>query len=124
MRQTKAILCAAALLAVGSTCPQRAAAQQPWHREEWRIVAQASRVEQYLGREALVLQGGTAWLDGTDMRDGTVEFDVAMPDTMSFHGLAFRARDDANYEHVGCGAGAQTSHCEIMNGPASPAADC
>lgn len=94
-----AILCSAALLlAVGSTRAQRAAAQQPW--QAWRIVAQASRLEEYLGRDALVLQGGTAWLDGIDLRDGTVEFDVAMPDTMSFHGLAFRARDDANYEHV------------------------
>ena len=64
---------------------------------QWRIVAKQSRVEQYLGRESLLLDGA-AWLDSANFRDGTIEFDVAAPGTTGFHGVAFRAADDDDFE--------------------------
>jgi len=76
-----------------------ASASTPWDR--WRIAAEESRIEPYLGREALLLRNGIAWLDGSAFRDGTVSFDLAMSAAdASFDGLMFRAVDDANYEHV------------------------
>lgn len=64
---------------------------------QWRIVAKQSRVEQYLGRESLLLDGA-AWLDSAAFRDGTIEFDVAAPAITGFHGVAFRAADDDDFE--------------------------
>jgi hypothetical protein len=66
----------------------------------WRIRAQESRLERHLGREALHLVNGTAWLEGTSLRDGVVELDLAAPAGFGFHGLRFRAVDDTNHEHV------------------------
>jgi hypothetical protein len=65
---------------------------------QWRITAKQSRVEQYLGRESLVLVDGAAWFDSSSFRDGTIEFDVAAPGVTCFPGVAFRAADDNNYE--------------------------
>jgi len=65
----------------------------------WKIEAQTSRVESYLGREALFLEKGNAWLDTAQFLDGTIEFDVAAPAVLGFHGLAFRAANHDNFEH-------------------------
>jgi hypothetical protein len=67
--------------------------------KDWKIEAQTSRLETYLGREALFLDKGAAWLDAAQFADGTIEFDVAAPAVPGFHGLAFRASDHENYEH-------------------------
>ena len=50
--------------------------------------------------DALFMRNGFAWLDGTSFQDGIVEFDVAAPAVAGFHGIAFRAQDDENHEHV------------------------
>lgn len=90
--------CLAAAMAV--TGGGKVSAQLPWEAGRWRIQAQESRIEEYLGREALFIRGGTAWLDGVSFRDGVVEFDMAASDAVGFHGLRFRAVDDRNHEHV------------------------
>lgn len=66
----------------------------------YRIDAEGSRTEEYLGRECLVLDRGIAWLDGVSLRDGVVEVDLAMTADRGFHGLVFRAVDDDHYEMV------------------------
>lgn len=71
----------------------------PWSDPRWRIVAQEYRVEPFGGREALLLRGGTAWLDGAELRNGVIEFDVAAPADLGFHGVAFRATADDAYDH-------------------------
>lgn len=83
------------LLSVFAATPAAAAAS--W--DQWRVEARESRVERYLGRDALVLQNGSAWLDGVAFTDGIVEFDVAAAPEQGFHGIAFRAVDDDDYEH-------------------------
>src|ERR1044071_4940282 len=66
----------------------------------WKIEAEASRFESHLGRDALFLQKGSAWLDNARFTDGVIEFDVAAPAAPGFHGLAFRAADHENFEEV------------------------
>ena len=66
----------------------------------WKIEAEKSRFESYLGRDALFLEKGSAWLDGAQFLDGVIEFDVAAPAVPGFHGLAFRAADHENFEEV------------------------
>ena len=77
-----------------------AAAAVPWPGEGWEIDAQESRVESYLGRDALLIRNGAAWLDTAGFRDGSIEFDLAVPDVQGFHGVAFRAADRENYEEI------------------------
>lgn len=72
-------------------------ASEAW--EGWRITAQESRTERWMGREALVLKNGSAWLDTARFTDGIVEFDVAVSAEQGFHGFAFRAENDRDFEH-------------------------
>ncbi len=101
-RALRAVVALVLVCGVLPTAP--AAAQAPgrafWERSDARIEAKESRVEDYRGKRALLLRNGTVWLDGVSFRDGTVEFDLAVPDELGFHGLAFRATDDENYEHI------------------------
>jgi hypothetical protein len=71
-----------------------------WQDPRWHISAKESRVERYLGREALFLNSGNAWLDGVDFENGTIEFDLASPVEAGFHGVAFHAASHDDYEHV------------------------
>lgn len=80
--------------------PGAVQAQLPWDTARWEIQAQESRVETYLGREALYLRGGTAWLKDVELSDGVVEFDMAASDAQGFHGIRFRAVDRFNHEHI------------------------
>jgi len=66
----------------------------------WRIDAFEHRFERFEGREGLYLRGGTAWLEGPDIQDGSIRFDLHATDVLGFYGVAFRARDGANYEHI------------------------
>lgn len=66
----------------------------------WHVAAEESRVEPYLGRDSIYIRNGEASLNDVTFQDGIVEFDVAAPATAGFQGLAFRAQDRGNYEHV------------------------
>lgn len=81
-------------------CAAPAQAQLGWDTDAWRIRAQESRVEMHLGREALFLQNGTAWMDGVSFLDGVIELDMAASADQGFHGLRFRATNDVNHEHL------------------------
>jgi hypothetical protein len=56
-------------------------------------------VVDYLGQQALRLKGGGALLEGLDIKNGVIEFDIAVPDLQTFAGAVFRLRGEANYEH-------------------------
>lgn len=85
------------LLLIATTVATPAAAQ--FEASNWQIEAAESRVEEYQGREALVLRNGTAWLRGTQFENGVIEFDVAVAEAQGFVGVMFRAADARNYEH-------------------------
>jgi hypothetical protein len=95
---TITVALAAALLVA---MPQSADAQITWDQGRWRIEARESRVERHEGRDALFLQNGTAWLQGSgaQLQDGVIRFDMRVSGGLGFHGIAFRAVDGQNYEH-------------------------
>jgi len=67
--------------------------------ERWQIEAAESERMSYLGEDALKLQGGSALLKDLDIKNGIVEFDIAVSGARGFAGLMFRVQDSANYEH-------------------------
>lgn len=91
-------LAAVMCLAAGALAPAKG--QLPFDSTQWTLEAQTAVFERYEGRDALRLAGGTAWLDGVDLRDGTIHFDLRAPAELGFYGVAFRAVDRLNYEHV------------------------
>ena len=71
----------------------------PFDDERWTIEAAEYEVVDYLGQLALRLKGGGAILPETDIRNGLVEFDIAIPKSRGFAGVVFRLQDEANYEN-------------------------
>jgi hypothetical protein len=86
-------------LATLMAAPAGVAAQLPWESERWIVDADSSAVEEYLGRESILLRGGTAALEGVDLRNGVIEFDLAASHDLGFYGVAFRVADGGAYEH-------------------------
>lgn len=76
-----------------------AAAQIVWDGSTWNLDVEDYRLQPFEGKHALYLQNGVAWLDGAELEDGVIEFDMHVPDAVGFHGLAFRAVDEDDYEH-------------------------
>jgi glyoxylase-like metal-dependent hydrolase (beta-lactamase superfamily II) len=67
--------------------------------ERWEIEAVESEIVDYLGQQALRIKGGHALLGDTDIRNGLVEYDIAITEQRGFAGLIFRAQDELNHEH-------------------------
>src|SRR3954465_8909712 len=73
-------------------------AQQAFDSSKWEIQAAESRVESYRGRSALFLRDGAAWLKGSQLKNGSIEFDVTFSNLGGFPGIAFRAATHSDYE--------------------------
>ena len=58
------------------------------------------RFETYLGRPSLYIDKGVAVARGTSLRDGTIELDMAMPQSGNFMGAVFHASSPENSEAV------------------------
>jgi len=71
----------------------------PFDDERWEIDGVEFELVNYLGQAALKLKGGSAVLPGLDIKNGLVEFDVAVSEERGFAGLIFRIQDDRNYEN-------------------------
>jgi glyoxylase-like metal-dependent hydrolase (beta-lactamase superfamily II) len=67
--------------------------------ERWQIEALESERLFYLGQDALKIKGGSATLADLDIKNGIVEFDIAVSSDRGFAGLIFRRQDPDNYEH-------------------------
>lgn len=66
---------------------------------EWTFDArQAARVE-HLGRPALRLESGMAWLPQAAFTNGIIEFDIAIPRQRGFSGVAWRVQAPGDFEH-------------------------
>lgn len=64
----------------------------------WQIEAAESRVEDYRGKNSLVLRGGLAILPDAEFTDGIIEYSCAFPRARAFVGVAWRIQDPANRE--------------------------
>ena len=71
----------------------------PFDSERWKIAAIESELVEHLGQTALRIKGGSAVLTDTDVRNGLVEFDIAVSEERGFAGIMFRVQDDHNFEH-------------------------
>jgi hypothetical protein len=67
--------------------------------DAFEFTGEGHRFEAYRGRDALFLPAGRAWIKGSDLRDGTIEFDIAVSPARGFSGVAFRGVDLTDYEH-------------------------
>jgi len=85
------------MLALGClVCVSTAMAQTlslPADSTRWEIEGKG-KVAEYLGRKALLLDGGGAAIKDFAMRDGVIDVDVATPASRGFFGIQFRIVDD------------------------------
>jgi hypothetical protein len=71
----------------------------PFDDERWTIDGEEAEQVEYLGEQALRLKGASAVLEGLDIPNGVVEFDIAVSEDRGFAGLVFRLQDEQNFEH-------------------------
>lgn len=94
--ETRAALAALACIAA---LPAAQAEDIAMSDDNWRFTSETAEIISYQGAPALSLFNATAWLEGDEFRDGTIEFKVSFPNLRGFLGVRFRARDGDNYEH-------------------------
>jgi hypothetical protein len=90
------------LLVVAAGSPVRSAHAQmiiPLAADQW-TATDSLRVENYLGRPSLYINRGVALARGVELRDGTIELDMATPKGGNFMGVAFHASTTDNSEVV------------------------
>ena len=71
----------------------------PFDEARWRTVGNVE-FESADGEDILRIDGGTAYLDRADFRDGTIEFDVLATGDRAFVYLKSRGRSDEEYEDL------------------------
>jgi hypothetical protein len=71
----------------------------PFEGDNWQIEAKESEVVEYLGERAVRIKGGYATINGLELEEGIIEFDIAVSEARGFAGAIFRVQDLANYEH-------------------------
>ena len=60
----------------------------------WKINANAYVLENYKGKDAIYLQGGSIKLKDTKFLNGTIEYDIYLKQEPAFPGLLFRLKDN------------------------------
>jgi len=70
----------------------------PFDSPRWQIEAVESRVEEYEGRNSLLLRGGLALIADADFTEGVIEYYCAFPEARAFVGATWRVQDAANRE--------------------------
>ena len=71
----------------------------PFDDERWQIEAEEHEIVEHLGQTALRIKGGGALLPDVDLKNGLLEFDVAITPERGFAGAVFRYQDSGNYEN-------------------------
>ncbi len=94
----------AVLLALsGVACSTAVAARAetvPFDSERWTWHAKEYRIEEHLGRRSLYLDSGKGWIEGLEMLDGVIEFDVSFTGQRGFSGALWRFKDASSYEEL------------------------
>lgn len=86
-----------AVLAITASAAQ-AAEPIPFDSPRWQISAEEHRIEEFQGRQSLVLRGGLALIPDADFTDGVIEYLCAFPEGRAFVGATWRVQDAANRE--------------------------
>ena len=67
---------------------------------DWRFAGDQVSIDRVGGRPAIKIQSGAAFLDGVNLENGTIEFDVFMSGERAFVYLMFRGQSDREYEDL------------------------
>src|SRR5262245_20046884 len=86
-------ICTVTLLVASTTLARAQTLSMPPDSPRWDVQGHA-RPTEYLGRRALLLDGGAAIVKDFQMRDGSVDVDVATPASRGFFGIQFRIADE------------------------------
>ena len=70
----------------------------PFSSDRWEIDAKEFRIVKYKDKESLFLKGGIAYLKDVDFLNGSIEFDLALPNDRGFMGAVWRLQNAENYE--------------------------
>lgn len=70
----------------------------PFDTAHWKINANSYVLENYKGKDAIYLQGGSASLKNTKFLNGTIEFDIYLTERQGFPGVYFRDASEGNLE--------------------------
>lgn len=108
-------LAVAAVACLGTPSAQPASPGQPSGQsievpitpDHWGIQADpprtpddTARYEAHLGHASLLLPGGFAWAKGVELRNGTIEADVATAPKGAFFGVAFHVTSPDQFENI------------------------
>ena len=63
-----------------------AAEELPFESERWNWSANEQRIEEHLGRQSLYLKGGIGWIEGVELTNGMIEFDLSFTGERGFVG--------------------------------------
>ncbi len=81
-------------------CPLAATAETaPFDSDRWVVEAEEWELEEHLGRPAVRMRGGSAWVGDEDFTDGVIEFDIAFGSKRNFIGASWRLEDSDNFEN-------------------------
>jgi hypothetical protein len=101
-----AVVCLGAPSGAQSTAPGQSI-EVPLTPARWNIQPDpprtpddTARYEPHLGHASLLLPGGFAWAKGVELRNGTIEADVATAPKGAFFGLAFHVTSPDQFENV------------------------
>jgi hypothetical protein len=102
-----------------------ALAQQsiPFSADQWQLSTKDYAIENYLGKECILLKDNRAYLKDVKFRNGIIEYDVAMPHGRAFVGVTFRMADEYNGEEFylrphQSGNPDANQYCPVYNGVA------
>ena len=70
----------------------------PFSSDKWIYNSENAKVEMVGDKECLFLNSDLAYLDGVDLANGIIEFDVKFEQQRSFVGAIFRMIDTDNFE--------------------------
>jgi hypothetical protein len=70
----------------------------PASLDKWDVIGQAPVIENYLGKESLLIKQGGILLKNTQLADGSMEADMSFTSQRGFPGFAFRVQDSNNME--------------------------
>ena len=92
-------LLAAVTLLITPIAASAGSPNEPFDLNLWEVDAVDHRVESFRGRDALLLDRGSAVLAGSDFKNGVIQLDIAVSKAQGFAGISFRGDDEGNSEH-------------------------
>lgn len=70
----------------------------PFTSDRWKFETPEHSLVTYKGKEALLLKKNSALLEDANFENGTIEYDMAFPQSRAFIGFHFRISSEKNYE--------------------------